>query len=704
MIRPLRLLTALSLALLALQPAGAAEDGAGEKTKTARPRSPIQPPKFEEPGLSEAQKARFEKFLPNTFAKLLKHEPVTLALLGDETAGGYLPENEASYDLLQTWPGEVARRLALDFYYPGGVWNLFPKKGRPARTIGTRGNAIQLHDLTINGGTILQALGPLSSEAWDQRPGCLVVAFGANDALAGVPVETFSKTAEIIIAAARQRRADVFFVGPALLAGTENERARLALTRPYAAALREVAARNSVLFFDPAPAFLGTPAEGEPSFARAFAAIRACYDHGPKVQDFLHPNLATQQRLGGQLAAFLFENEGTGTLGLAAQGTAEAAALKTRLTFTNASDRKRTGLLCFLPAPGWTVAADAQDQPFRVDPNGSQEFTPTLTRLSGAAFSDDFWLTALVAGKNYSRLLEAPLLASPLRFHWPEGSLEVLGDDMLVSPTLTNRSGKPVDGTCEAVWNGQKSKTTFSLPAGEPQSLPLHFQLPAMGGPGSPARITAPVVVDLTVGAQRYQFMRNIEASRHLALKQITPLTPGGKTAGQVSLRAEADKDWLWLVFELSKVTPGNATLQLEIDARAQGERGTLGCVSPLTITLPDQDGPGRIGKFRPAQFGETYDRTLSPFFARAQLAARPGGDWRLTVTFPRSFFYRHEWMTGTMSTLGFNATLTTANQERFSFVDSPAPDRDPRALGVIELTDKPSSRWTARTWPEAGQ
>ena len=78
-------------------------------------------------------------------------------------------------------------------------------------------------------------------------------------------------------------------------------------------------------------------------------------------------------------------------------------------------------------------------------------------------------------------------------------------------------------------------------------------------------------------------------------------------------------------------------------------------------------------------------------------LSSSAGGGRRLTVSLPKSYLYRHEWALGNgNSELGINVRLNGGGRTYFLTRSTRMSD-DAGSLSVLELTDKPTRRWTVR-------
>ena len=119
-------------------------------------------------------------------------------------------------------------------------------------------------------------------------------------------------------------------------------------------------------------------------------------------------------------------------------------------------------------------------------------------------------------------------------------------------------------------------------------------------------------------------------------------------------------------------------------------------------------DGEYKIMAPQPWGFGTGYAAEYSADDVKSTLSSSPSGIRRYTVVLPRSFFYLHEWAIGNgNSQLGINTAIQFwqngqngaeggyPDAQAFSLLTHGIPRDDATALSVLELTEKPTSRWT---------
>ncbi len=270
--------------------------------------------------LTKAQEDRLKKYLPRTFAKLQRRDPVFIAVCGDEISDFREPGTEGTRSShLMSWYGRFLDRLGGPFSYHGGVVDLNPPPARPAGELKKqwdeyrklraawekthKGEAppipgvpqaeadgpdpeFDVNDLirlsqpadgmvpnitafyarnySVEGAVAVQVFDPLLSLVFhtdaQSAPDIVIIAYGTRDALAGVSLATFRTVLETAVAEARRRGADVILAGPPPALDEAGERAAVGRSRPWAAVMREVAEAAGVFFAD-----LGAAAVHQPS-------------------------------------------------------------------------------------------------------------------------------------------------------------------------------------------------------------------------------------------------------------------------------------------------------------------------------------------------------------------------------------------------------------------------------------------------------
>ena len=201
----------------------------------------------------------------------------------------------------------------------------------------------------------------------------------------------------------------------------------------------------------------------------------------------------------------------------------------------------------------------------------------------------------------------------------------------------------------------------------------------------------------------RQMFDRYIEITRNFGLKEAVPLSAADGQASAVTMRTDADGMKLFLTLDLTGVdlvddVTGKAfTCLLNLDARSYGQRLTAGATAALRITGKAGDGAAEIAPIEPWAFGSGYAAEFDTKEIQAVLSSSAGGSRRLTITLPKSYLYRHEWaLQNGNSEIGINLRLSGGGRDYF-LTRSTRQSDDAESLSVLELTDKPTRRWTVR-------
>ena len=201
----------------------------------------------------------------------------------------------------------------------------------------------------------------------------------------------------------------------------------------------------------------------------------------------------------------------------------------------------------------------------------------------------------------------------------------------------------------------------------------------------------------------------------------LTPHAPAGKEASPgVRLKADADANALYLIYEISGFNLEDAgadrnafEYELRLDARSYGIRLAFGAVDALQLGGRAADGLYPFENPPPWVFGTGYAATYDPQYIRGQLSSAGSGARRFTVTLPRSYLYLHEWAIGNgNSQIGIRTDFAFWKGPRegaqqgdfpgelsFSLVLNGRHPDDAEGMAVLELTDKPTARWTVNPY-----
>ena len=709
--------------------------------KVTDPETPAMPHResFE---LTPDQIARFKLFLPKTYAKLTNREPVHIVALGDSVVDMYLYD-ESKNDWLKSYPAMFARELATQFYYTGGVRVVLAEssKTRAKPPVAHLGPEITFRSLGRGGKLMIHAMQSLTTYGFENQPDIVTVSFGINDAIAGLSLTTYARALQEVVDSVRARGAELILCGPTLTVEDPPE-ASMGATRPYVDTMREIAADNHVFFVDlgdlsPLVSVPDTLTEPVSVFEQVVKQYRRFFNHGSTV-DFIHPRPEMHRLLGKRIFTELLDEAKPAPWAL----SRGAAVFESPDKFTVSYDIKNpstSGIsLSALPliAGGW--------KPMDAEPKFSLESgqTRTLKVVYGRAdavpgksplpsHEPILRMPILLSGAGTTRIEEVRSEIQPCILLWKLDALFNQEKSFALDNLLLNTSQDTLKGGWTAGWMGQKRSGQFSIAKGDKQALALSFELPDSSAPW---RQTSPLTMEIAVGGQKLRFDRMIEVSRNIGLKQQIPLTPasapekspspdsiGGDRPG-VRMRADADINSLYLIYEINGINmeedpnpkgKGAFAYDLSLDARSYGKRLAFGATDLLRLNGGASDGVYPFANPQPWAFGIGYAAVFDPRFIKAQLSSTASGARRLTITVPRSYMYLHEWAIGNgNSQLGINTGLMFwrgardratpgefAEDLNFSLLANGRHRDDAEGLAVLELTDKPTNRWTVNPY-----
>jgi hypothetical protein len=201
--------------------------------------------------------------------------------------------------------------------------------------------------------------------------------------------------------------------------------------------------------------------------------------------------------------------------------------------------------------------------------------------------------------------------------------------------------------------------------------------------------------------------VRAVEASQNIGIDQEVPLTASTDTQGTAQLRVDAESKTASFIFDLTGLALQNDAAgdalraDIHIDARSYGKRLENGSTEAVVATVGAADGEGRVRPIAPWSFGTGYGMKFNEQGVSARLSTDLGGHRLFIVTLPRSYLYLHEWALGNgNSQLGISTKLTvTKSNEVFELSLNGRERDDPESHSVLELTPKPTSRWTIVVW-----
>lgn len=719
-------------------------DAAAANSAPENGTDPVTPaiPRRESFELTPDQVARLKKYLPKTFAKLNNREPVHLVAVGDSIVDMYLYD-ESKNDWLKSYPAMFARELATQFYYTGGVRVVLPgaAKARAKSTVPHLGPEITFRSLGRGGKLMIHAMQTLTTFGFENPPDIVTVSFGINDGNAGLSLATYARALQEVIDTVQARGAELILLGPTLTVSDPPE-ASMGVTRPYVDTMREIAADNDVFFVDlgdlssvvSVPDTITDPAA---VFEQVVKQYRRFFNHGSTV-DFIHPRPEFHRLLGKRIFSELLGDAKASPWTISPGTATFESADRFNLSY-EIKNPTATGItLSALPliAGGWKPM-DAEPQ-FSLEPGQNKILKVVygrtdLDRGKSPLPSHEpvLRLPILLSGAGTSRITEVRAEIQPCALLWKLDALFNQEKSFALENLLINTSQDALKGGWNAEWMGQKRSGQFSIAKGEKQPLALSFNLPDSSAPW---RQSSPLTMEISAAGHRLRFDRMIEISRNIGLKQQVPLTPASApgespssesmAGGQpgVRMRADADINSLYLTYDISGINmeddasaagKGAFGYDLSLDARSYGKRLGFGATDLIRLNGSAADGIYPFANPQPWAFGTGYAAVFDPRYIKAQLNSTATGTRRFTVTVPRSYMYLHEWAIGNgNSQLGINTAMMFWRGARdgatpgeypanlnFSLLANGRHRDDAEGLAVLELTDKPTKRWTVNPY-----
>ncbi|MEI6536601.1 MAG: SGNH/GDSL hydrolase family protein, partial [Verrucomicrobiaceae bacterium] len=524
--------------------------------------------------LSPAQQARIEKYLPHSFEKLVKQEPIHVIIFGDDVAGMKVHNGDEG-NTLKSFAGNFVSILADQFFYGGGVRVVRPPKGQPEKVMEITGPEIGLRNASRTGRLMIHALSELSATVWDESPDILIVNFGVNDAIEHHSLASYRRAIQNVIDLAHQHKADILLLGPTLTL-TEPVEQGLALTRGYADTMREVAEKNLVFFADlgdiawlsrvdermkglerpvekkktdavtdkqPAVApgsiiNIPMPEELDPDpdkraarlFRQVSTDLQKWFDHG-RVSDPVHPNSAMHRFLGRRIYAELIDGPRQvpwtiGPVQAVFKGPGEC-----EVSYRVENNTKAPLRVTTLPLV--THAWKPQEAETQVELRPAQKALVTVTyrrteNVDATPSNESVLrLPVLVLGESWTRIEDLRAVIQPCSVQWHTGAQFNVENEFSIEATITNPGAQTLNGTWEASWLGQQLGGKFSATARGHAPVKLRFTLPAASTTATRQKGTLKFVV--TADGLSLPFNREIEIAQNIGLKQSVPLFPRGQ-------------------------------------------------------------------------------------------------------------------------------------------------------------------------------
>lgn len=653
--------------------------------------------------LSPVERDHWRKFLPQTLQKLARRERVQIVVLGDAVLDGSAAASGQD-PLLRSFVGVFASKLAAQFYYTGGVRVLRAGAKARSRDAMVMGPEILIQPVRVSG--MAAAASALSTEGLRGQPDVVLVALGLEDGLAGVPAADVQEGFRSLLDTARNKRLEVIVAGP-IPQAADPEEASLALTRGAASVLRDACARADVLFSDLGD--LSRLIEVSPG-AQGPDQIFPALVH--EYQNLLSPAGAGGAALPtaamhAAMGRILYQDVMQGAPAVAWQAGAAKAALKgdgkLALEFELTNTRKEGLSLTVLPlVPAGLSPKDATAE-IKLDAGARKKVQVDYAIADSRSLPLEdgiLRLPVLVVAGAQSRIED---LAMPLLpFSVAVNTRAAFNQETEFNPEIEieNATGARFSADWESTWTGKSQKGKVELDASGSEVLKLALPLPTQG---RPLRRVLPLKLAVNSAGVKQSFDRQVEITRNMGLKETVPLTAADGQESSVTVRADADGMKLFFTLDLAGVSLADDDksqayeLLLNLDARSYGERLTPGATAALRITGRAADGAATVAPIAPWAFGSSYAAEFDPKEIQATLSSSASGGRRLTITLPKSYLYLHEWALGNgNSQLGVNVRFSGGGRDYYLTRSSRRGD-DAEGLSVLELTDKPTLRWTVR-------
>ncbi len=526
------------------------------------------------------QDARLQKAIPRTYAKLQKRAPVHTVCIGDSVMNMYGYGADAG-NVLKSWSGVFLQELADQFIYTGGVRLVKPAKGQPEKMQLINGPEITMQNFSRGGKHALHALQPLTSVAFENQPDLVIVSYGINDANALADLANYRRNIQEIVDVVHAQGADLILCGPSLTLSEQPEKA-MALTKPYADVMSEVAEANGVFFadlgdvawlvkldernrqskilkkveapsgaLDPkvpdiAPAaqkVIQNPVakDNDPDpdkkavkmFQQVVETLKLNYDHGSTI-DWTHPNTLAQRALGRRVFAELLNGPKMAPWKISQASVQLENANQCVLTYSIENTSAEDQIITLLPliTNDWMP----QDAPTRLDIKAGKKndvkITYKVSHEAGAADSalagvfsvhdSTLRLPVMTMSNEIARIEVVRSVITPVAVVWDTSTKFNQAGVAELEGRILNNSAQTVSGKWEATWLGQILKGEFKLEPHGKSPFKVNLKMPE-------ADTTAPrqkglLNFNVTADNKMLRFDHEVEIVRNLSLKEAIPL------------------------------------------------------------------------------------------------------------------------------------------------------------------------------------
>lgn len=654
--------------------------------------------------LSPAERERWQQFLPQTLLKLTRRDPVEIVVLGDSILdGAKVPEGNDP--LLRSFVGVFAKALANQFFYTGGVRVLRPGSKLRSKESMMLGPEILIQPVRTP--SIVSAASALATVGFQGRPDIVLVAHGLEDGLRGIAPEDVAAALRSLRDTVRSHKLELIVAGPIPQAADPEERS-LALTRPASSIMRDFCLSEKVLFSDLGDlSRLVLPSTSTQEAHLLFPSLVQQYQsrlNSAAPGQVATPTWQMHETMGHLLFEDVMHGQPTVPWAVAPVAAALGGQGTLNVEFEISSRDQEALALTVLPlTPAGYRLKDAKAE-LKLAP-GAKEVVKVQYSIYDTSFlpvaDGKVRFPVLVVAGRQARIEDLVMTLKPFSATW--NTRAAFNQEKEFSPALEieNSTGGSLTATWESAWGGSKQEGKVVLDASGAETLKL--SLPLSDDEKAPFRQRVPLNFAITANGVRQIFDRHVELTRNFGLKESVPLSDSEDKATSVLLRADADSTKLFITLELGGVDlADDATglgyeLLLNLDARSYGQRLAPGATAAIRVTGKAADGKAVVDEVAPWAFGSGYAAVFDVKDISASLVSSPSGARRITVAIPKSYLYMHEWAIGNgNSELGINVRFTGGGQ-RYSLTRSRRQADDAESLSVLELTDKPTRRWTVR-------
>ncbi len=701
--------------------------------------------------LTDAQKARLQKLIPRTFAKLQRHDPVHILTLGDSVTEMYTPDADTNHNYLHAYHVKFAELLCLEFFYPGEVRLFNPEKGKPDKANEYLGDEITLENFGLGGRTAIDALQRITTDVFLNEPDLVIIKYGINDSLMGLSFDAYRRSIQFSIDECRNRGLDVILLAPSMVRVSQGP-IEWGMTRGHAMIARELAMKNGIFFADMGQVIAQTSGvgEGEMDAKDAIGVVAEKmgkdFDFVTPPRELLHPNLGVHKAMGKAIFDQLFNGEPSAPFRVVSRATfIDPETIKVDLSLKNGGSEAKEGFMGALTTRRLLVPTEQSAfQSYRIEPGKTASFSFTYKRqqrnFRGGAPSRLQSLdpgearlpfSFLLADAGSSRVIDTAPVLEPVAVTWNEGIQVGVKSGVRLAWRFNNGQKKTLAGDYEIKMGERKAAGKFQLDANSEKDFFAEFPINEKDEVFS---FKETVQLKVRVEGKTFVFFREVEATRDLKLGEKVALahdeeyTPGVRvmktapaTQEAVYLRVDADKDALYVSFDLEKINlvdiPGGVSMTAEvfIDGRPQAENRQFGFVERVRVLFGSADGAGTVKLTKMGLFGNAYDRAIPPEGIRTLLKSKGNASKKVEIRIPRIYLYRHGWNLGKEGqVLGLNAwiSLTAVGKgpgqgaifppnRRWVLAKSGLYFRDARSLITLDLGKKSAEApgWSVRIY-----